>query len=190
MFENRVRHVMVLRAAWEYKGDPSAETNVVITPMYDEARKCAQGEIPDGPLRGVPMVLKDLVAEYAGVRMTEGSALLQDYVSSHDSELGRRYKRAGLIIVGKSNTPELGSLPTTEPQLFGPSRNPWNPNCTTGGSSGGSATAVASGMVPIGHANSDISDGRLKVIARTEAPAVIEKIVPYIGLDESLQDAA
>src|SRR5213078_2923336 len=113
----------------------------------------ATGNMPDGPFTGVPFLLKDLLAAYAGVRMTSGSAFLRDFVPPHDSELVARLKRAGLIIVGKTNTPEFGILPTTEPQLFGPSRNPWDRTRTTGGSSGGSAAAVAAGFVPMAHAN-------------------------------------
>jgi amidase len=101
----------------------------------------------------VPFLLKDLVASYAGVRMTSGATFLRDFVPDHDSELVARLKRAGLIILGKTNTPEFGILPTTEPRLFGPSRNPWNTGRTTGGSSGGSAAAVAAGLVPIAHGN-------------------------------------
>ncbi|NQV19974.1 MAG: amidase, partial [Rhodospirillales bacterium] len=121
--------------------------NAVVTPMFETARQVAKGPLPDGPLKGVPFLLKDLLAEYAGAPMSEGSRFLSDYVSPHDSELVARYKRAGLVVVGKTNTPEFGLKPTTEPELFGPTLNPWNTGHTPGGSSGGSAAAVASGMV-------------------------------------------
>ena len=127
--------------------------NAVITPMYELARTAAAQKLPAGPFGGVPFLLKDLLASFAGVRMTLGSKLLQGFVPDHDSELVARYKRAGLIIVGKTNTPEFGILPTTEPLLFGPCRNPWNTDHSTGGSSGGSAAAVAAGMVPMAHGN-------------------------------------
>jgi amidase len=127
--------------------------NAVITQMFDVARAAARGPLPEGPFRGVPFLLKDLIASYGGVRMVSGSVALQDFVPDHDSELVRRLKRAGLIILGKTNTPELGILPTTEPRLFGASRNPWSPTRIAGGSSGGSAAAVAAGMVPMAHAN-------------------------------------
>ena len=127
--------------------------NAVITPMYDIARSAASGVLPDGPFTGVPFLLKDILGAYAGVRMTLGSKLLENFVQDHDSELVVRHKRAGLVVLGRTNTPEFGLLPTTEPVLFGPSRNPWNTERTTGGSSGGSAAAVASGMIPMAHAN-------------------------------------
>jgi amidase len=127
--------------------------NAVVTPMFETARDVARGPLPDGPLSGVPLLLKDLLAEYAGAPMAEGSRYLKDYVSPHDSELVARYKRAGLVVVGKTNTPEFGLKPTTEPELFGPTRNPWNLGHTPGGSSGGSAAAVAAGMVAVAHAN-------------------------------------
>jgi amidase len=127
--------------------------NAVITPMYDLARGQATGKLPQGPFRGVPFLLKDILASYAGVRMAMGSKLLQNFVPDHDSELVVRLKRAGLIILGKTNLPEFGILPTTESELFGACRNPWNIDRTTGGSSGGSAAAVAAGMVPMAHAN-------------------------------------
>lgn len=127
--------------------------NAVVTKMYEEARAAAQGDLPEGPFTGVPFLLKDLLASYAGVRMTSGSKFTRDFVPSHDSELVSRYKRAGLIIVGKTNTPEFGTLPTTESQLFGPSYNPWDVTRTPGGSSGGSAAAVAARIVPMAHAN-------------------------------------
>jgi amidase len=121
--------------------------------MYELARTAAAEKLPAGPFAGVPFLLKDLLASFAGVRMTLGSKLLQSFVPDHDSELVARHKRAGLIILGKTNTPEFGILPTTEPLLFGACHNPWNTDHTTGGSSGGSAAAVAAGMVPMAHAN-------------------------------------
>ena len=127
--------------------------NAVVTPMYDLARESATGGLPDGPFTGVPFLLKDLFASYAGVRMTYGSEFLRDFVPDHDSELVVRLKRAGLVTIGKTNTPEFGILPTAEPALFGPCRNPWDTGRSTGGSSGGSAAAVAAGMVPMAHAN-------------------------------------
>jgi amidase len=127
--------------------------NAIVTPLYDRARRAARETLPDGPFRGVPFLLKDLLAALAGERMTAGSAFLRDFVPDHDTELVARFKRAGLVVIAKTNTPELGILPTTEPRLFGPSRNPWNAGRTTGGSSGGSAAAVAAGVVPMAHAN-------------------------------------
>jgi len=127
--------------------------NAVVTPMYDQARALASGTLPEGPFKGVPFLLKDLIAFYGGVRMTLGSTLMSGFVPKQDSELVARLKQAGLIILGKTNTPEFGLLATTEPRLFGPCRNPWDTERTTGGSSGGSAAAVAAGLVPMAHAN-------------------------------------
>ncbi|MEE8540053.1 MAG: amidase [Desulfobacterales bacterium] len=127
--------------------------NAVVTPMYDQAREAVENISLDAPLAGVPFLLKDILATYAGVRFTLGSNLLRHFVPDHDSELVVRLKKAGLVIIGKTNTPEFGLLPTTEPALFGPCRNPWNLERTTGGSSGGSSAAVAAGIVPMAHAN-------------------------------------
>lgn len=148
-----VKAIELVEAAIERVERLNPTLNSVVTPMYETARDAAKAELPDGPFSGVPFLLKDLLASYAGVRMTAGSALLRDFVPDHDSELVVRLKRAGLIILGKTNTPEFGILPTTEPHLFGPSRNPWNTGRTTGGSSGGSAAAVAAGLVPMAHGN-------------------------------------
>jgi amidase len=127
--------------------------NAVITPMYDLARERAAGPMLEGPFAGVPFLLKDILASYAGVRMALGTSLLSGFVPDHDSELAVRHKKAGLITLGKTNTPELGLVPTCEPVAFGPTKNPWDTAKTTGGSSGGSSAAVASGMVPMAHAN-------------------------------------
>jgi amidase len=125
------------------------ELNAVVTPMYDHARTAIRHGLPDGPFAGVPFLLKDLLAAYAGVPMTNGSRAYRNYIPEQDSEMVTRFKRAGTVILGKTNTPELGLLGTTEPELHGPTRNPWNTDHTPGGSSGGSAAAVASGMVPL-----------------------------------------
>jgi amidase len=125
--------------------------NAVVTTLYDEARQTARGSLPAGPFCGVPFLLKDSLASYAGARMTSGSRLLRAHIAGHDSELVARLKRAGLIVLGKTNCAEFGLMPTTEPQLFGATRNPWDTQRTPGGSSGGSAAAVAAGMVPMAH---------------------------------------
>lgn len=125
--------------------------NAVVTDTFERARAQARGPLPAGPLTGVPFLLKDLIASDGGVPTHSGSAFVRGWVPDHDSELVARYKRAGLLILGKTNTPELGLLPTTEPRLHGPTRNPWDLERTVGGSSGGSAAAVASGMVAVAH---------------------------------------
>ena len=135
--------------------------NAVIHKMYDEARRVAlvweqaiaADGAPNAPFCGVPFFLKDLLAEYKGAPFNEGCRALKDYVSKVDSELVTRQKAAGLVICGKTNTPEFGGSPVTEPVLHGVTRNPWNPEHTPGGSSGGSAAMVAAGVVPMAHAN-------------------------------------
>jgi amidase len=129
--------------------------NAVVTETFDRARETiASSSLPeDAPFAGVPFLLKDLLASQEGVRFTFGSRMMEDHVADHDSYLVQRYREAGLIFAGKTNAPEFGLQPTTEPELFGPCRNPWNPARTPGGSSGGSAAAVASGIVPMAHGN-------------------------------------
>jgi amidase len=130
------------------------QLNAVIHERFERARAEAAGDLPDGPLRGVPMVMKDLDGMTAGDPYHGGTEHLKrlGFVADHDSNLQARFKGAGVVVVGRTNTPELGLVPTTEPEAYGPSRNPWNPGYSTGGSSGGSAAAVASRMVALGHA--------------------------------------
>ncbi|MEK6597279.1 MAG: amidase, partial [Gemmatimonadota bacterium] len=123
--------------------------NAVIHRMDDRARREANAPVPEGPFQGVPFLIKDLVALVAGEPMQAGSRFLRGFIPDHDSELFIRYRKAGFITLGKTNTPELGLTPFTEPALFGPTNNPWNPGRIAGGSSGGSAAAVAAGIVPI-----------------------------------------
>lgn len=127
--------------------------NAVVTPMFEQARATARAPLPEGPFRGVPFLIKDLIASVASVRLSSGSALFADYVPDHDSALVRRHRDAGLVVVGKTNTSEFGSLGTTEPAFHGKCHNPWAPGITPGGSSGGSAAAVAAGLVPMAHGN-------------------------------------
>ena len=122
--------------------------NAVVTPMFEMARRSLEMPIA-GPFGGVPFLLKDLLSVCAGAPLTFGCRALKNYVPDHDSELVRRFKQAGLVILGKTNTPEFGLVAYTEPELFGPTRNPWDLSRTPGGSSGGSAAAVAAGMVPL-----------------------------------------
>ncbi len=126
--------------------------NAVVTPTFERAIDAA-GASPSGPFAGVPFLLKDLACEMEGVRFTEGSRFLADNVSRVDQELVVRLRAAGLMMLGKTNTPEFGMAPACEPVLFGPTRNPWNTDRSTSGSSGGAAAAVASGMVPFAHGN-------------------------------------
>src|SRR5438270_5469113 len=131
------------------------ELNAVIHPLFDDARKQATGQLPDGPFMGVPMVLKDLICHTAGHPLHEGMRFLKDegWTEEEDQYLAATFRAAGFVFVGKTNTPELGILPACEPDAHGATRNPWNTEHSTGGSSGGSAAAVASCMVPVGHAN-------------------------------------
>jgi len=127
--------------------------NAVIHLMEGRAREAIAAGLPEGPFRGVPFLIKDLMTAYAGEPMRCGSRLFKDFVPPEDEELTRRYKAAGLVIFGKTNTPEFGVSNVTEPELFGPTRNPWNLERTSSGSSGGSAAAVAARIVPAANAN-------------------------------------
>jgi amidase len=125
--------------------------NAVITRMYDQAREAVRSGLPEGPFKGVPFLLKDLRASYKGAVLTGGHKLMS-CIPDFDSEIVVRHKRAGLVIMGKTNIPEMGLSVHTNNKLFGPTRNPWATDRISGGSSGGSAAAVASRMVPMAHA--------------------------------------
>lgn len=141
------------------------EINAVVATRYEAALAEVDAGLPDGPLTGVPVLIKDLGMGVAGLPNTNGSRLFADDVSTEDAELVARYKRAGMVVLGLTNSPEFGLSPSTEPVLHGPSRNPRNLDRSTGGSSGGSAAAVAAGMVPVAHASD--GGGSIRIPAST-----------------------
>ena len=126
--------------------------NAVVVRMDEHGRKAAAGALPEGPFAGVPFLLKDLLADFEGVPTSAGNRRYKDIPAARDSEMVVRFKKSGLVILGKTNTPEFGLTGVTEPAVFGPCRNPWNPEHTPGGSSGGSGAAVAAGIVPMASA--------------------------------------
>jgi amidase len=142
----------LVEAAIERIERHNGRLNAVIFKMYDKARAlAASGKVPDGPFAGVPLLVKNLLQAVDGEPLTAGTRMMQGFRPSHDSELTRRYRRAGFVLLGKTNTPEFGLLPFTEPDAHGATRNPWNTERTPGGSSGGAAAAVAARFVPIAH---------------------------------------
>jgi Asp-tRNA(Asn)/Glu-tRNA(Gln) amidotransferase A subunit family amidase len=143
--------------------DVNPQLNAVVLKHYDLARAQVAAGLPDGPFTGVPFLVKDLFVDVAGTTTTSGSCFLKDSVAKVDSTVAARYKRAGLVIYGKTHSPELGGGPTTESSLFGVTRNPWDLSVTPGGSSGGSAAAVAAGMTPI--ANGSDAGGSIRMPA-------------------------
>jgi amidase len=127
--------------------------NAIVDTCYDRARAQAKAVVPDGPFRGVPFLLKEIQGDDAGTVTTNGCRFYEGLTAEHDSELVRRHKAAGLIVIGKTNVPEFGLVPITEPELYGVAHNPWALDRTTGGSSGGSGAAVAARIVPMAHGN-------------------------------------
>ena len=145
----------LLEAAIERIEQSNPALNAVVIEWFDHARSvAADPNLPDGPFRGVPFLLKDLFASFAGQTLSNGNVALKEAgsIDVADTTLVARLKAAGLVIAGRTNSPEMGSLPTTQPLAWGPTRNPWALKRTPGGSSGGSAAAVATGMVPFAHA--------------------------------------
>ncbi|SHM05847.1 amidase/6-aminohexanoate-cyclic-dimer hydrolase [Bradyrhizobium lablabi] len=132
------------------KVDP--QINAVVVKHYDYAKRQIARELPGGPFTGVPFLLKDLEL-LEGTRTTSGASLYKDNVADHTGTLAQRFLDAGVTIFGKSSSPEFGLMPTTEPRLFGPTRNPWNLAHSSGGSSGGAAAAVAARILPVAHAS-------------------------------------
>jgi amidase/6-aminohexanoate-cyclic-dimer hydrolase len=126
--------------------------NAVVHRQFDAARDAVKRGLPAGPLCGVPYLLKDLYVLETGEPSSNGSRLYDGFVADHDSTLTERLKRAGMVIVGRTNTPEFGINMATEPLRWGPTRNPWSLKHSAGGSSGGAAAAVAARMVPAAHA--------------------------------------
>jgi len=167
--------------------------NAVVTPMFDEARAAIRAGLPSGPFQGVPFLLKDLaLAAVPGVRTRQGAVLFQDFVPGYEAEIVTRYRRAGCVLVGKTATPELGLAPTTESRLYGATRNPWDVGRSPGGSSGGSAVAVAAGYVPA--ANASDGGGSIRIPAawcglfglkptRARTPAGPEPSIGWAGLE-------
>ena len=143
----------LLEIAIKRTEEVNPKINAVVTPLYEHAKEQLKKLNGDAPLAGVPFLIKDLGPQLKGTRYTGGSGLLKNYVSTENSVVTERMLKAGLVIFGKTNTPEYGCTPWTEPLLFGPTRNPWNLEHTPGGSSGGSGAAVAAGIVPIASAN-------------------------------------
>ena len=144
----------LLEAAIERVEARNPALNAVVMKLYDHGRKAIADGLPDGPFRGVPFLMKDLTSAVAGVAMTRGSAFFADTPpATADSDHVKRLKRAGLVIFGRTNTPEVGLSLTCEPRLYGPTRNPWDVTRISGGSSGGAAAAVAARMLPMAHAS-------------------------------------
>jgi len=142
----------VLEAALARMARVNPQINAITLDLSERARRDAAGPLT-GPLAGVPFLLKDLGPKLAGTATTDSCKLYVNDIAAADSPLVAYYKQAGLVIFGKTNTPELGLEPVTEPAMFGPTRNPWNLARTAGGSSGGAAAAVAAGIVPAAHAS-------------------------------------
>ncbi len=143
----------VLDTALGIIDEKNPSINAVVSRIDDLARQAVRAGLPSGPFTGVPFAIKDLGLACAGSITTNGSRFFRDHLDDHDSEIVARYRAAGLVIVGRTNAPEFGLNPSTEPLLHGPTRNPWDISRIAGGSSGGAAAAVAARMMPAAHAS-------------------------------------
>ena len=151
--QGEVTPTELLAAAQGLLKEKNTSLNAMVLSMDAQATKTIEAGLPSGAFTGVPFALKDLGMQYKGVVTSNGSRLFSDSVATHDSTLVQRYKAAGLVICGKSNTPEFGLATTTEPVLFGPTHNPWKHGYSSGGSSGGASALVAAGILPMAHAS-------------------------------------
>jgi len=143
----------LVAAALEAVERVNPKLNAVLQTLPTQSEAEIRSGLPQGPFTGVPFLIKELVLHAKSVRCDMGSKLAQGFVAPEDTELMARFRRAGLVLIGTTQTPELGYNPTTETKLFGPVHNPWDLGRSAGGSSGGSGAAVAAGIVPIAHAN-------------------------------------
>lgn len=139
----------------------NSELNALTYKAYDEAREAAAKPLPDGPFRGVPFLIKDIASPVANWPQTSGSKFLSGQIAAEDGVLTKRHREAGLVLFGKTNTPEFGITGTTEGAYLGACRNPWNTNHISGGSSGGAAAAVAAGVLPMAHASDGLGSIRI-----------------------------
>lgn len=151
----------LVEAAIERIERHNGKLNAVVYRAYDEARRTAAADLPDGPFRGVPFLIKDLGPRVAGWPNSYGSRFARDLVDEADSGLTARYRASGVVFLGKTNAPEFGITGTTEGAHLGACRNPWNTDHIAGGSSGGTAAAVAAGIVPLAHGNDGLGSIRI-----------------------------
>lgn len=150
----------VVETAVEAIERQNVDLNAVVIKTYEIAREAA-AEPPSGTFGGVPFLLKNIDTMWEGTPLTNGLSYLQDYRCPYDTELTRRIKAAGFLLLGRTNAPQTGWSLGTEPQLYGPTRNPWRAGITPGGSSGGAAAAVASRMVPLAEASDGAGSTRV-----------------------------
>lgn len=195
----------LLEASIERAERLNPRLNAIVRPMYAYGRNALAAGIPEGPFSGVPFLLKDLLQPLGGEAMACGTGALRDYRPELDGFVVERYRRAGLVIFGKTNVPELGLVATTEPAAYGPTRNPWDPERTPGGSSGGAGAALAAGIAPIVAANDGggsiripaawcglfgLKPSRGRVPAGPAAAEVWEGAVVDLVLSRSVRDSA
>jgi amidase len=183
------------------------QLNAVIHPLFEQARAAVSAGLPQGPFRGVPFLVKDLSCYMKDAPLHEGNRALRDAgnMADHDMWLAQRLRRAGFVILGRTNAPEFGILPTTEPLAYGPTHNPWDLERSPGGSSGGSAAAVAAGLVAAAHANDGggsiripashcglvgLKPTRARVSQAPDFGDTIGGIVAELAVTRSVRDAA